>query len=74
MTKGGGEHGMGMAGVEKSSKLGHFVKSAQFHMPHSIILIITFTESLSHGVLFQLPLCVSIQLHYNTKYVQQQSF
>ena len=37
MTKGDGEHGMGMAGVEKSSKLGHFVKSAQFHMPHSII-------------------------------------
>ena len=36
--------------------------------------IITFTESLSHGVLFQLPLCVAIQLHHNTKYVQQQSF
>ena len=74
---------MGMAGVvgRSCSKLG---QAAQFHMAHIIILIITFTESISQdgvtesishdGVLFQLMLCVSIQLHHNTKYVQQQSF
>ena len=43
MTKGGGEHGMGMAGVEKSSKLGHFVKSAQF------FLMGTFPASVVRG-------------------------
>ena len=74
---------MGMAGVvgRSCSKLG---QAAQFHMPHIIILIITFTESISQdgvtesishdGVLFSLCCacpynCITIQSNG-----QQQSF
>ena len=72
---------MGMAGVvgRSCSKLG---QAAQFHMTHIIILIITFTESISQdgvtesishdGVLFSLCCawpynCITIQSMSNNK-------
>ena len=75
---------MGMAGVvgRSCSKLG---QAAQFHMTHIIILIITFTESISQdgvtesishdGVLFSLCCACPYNCKLQTaKYVQQQSF